>query len=382
MILEGAPVTGLTLIISAVSSAMVRGQFTRYRSAAFATATPLVPSSTWTIVKRLMLESIPIGPLGFSVFDICLAMNLLYQFRTLERRWGSNSFLAFLLTSSALGVCTTQFLVTESGTRQLSLDAVRILSAAGTLVPLAALLTRYLREVPSLHIVIQRVPVVGVTVSEKLIVVLPLLKLLLNPETQIATQTSRRAAVIVDVGLWTRLLCTLVGFLFAIFSTRTTALRWWLVLFTKYACRPLLCFLRPLTEILFGAPYAVDHAKPRHQSRQGANFQLDSDGSGDASVVDDGRYVLQSLAGGDALQEVRARMRARRHAQNQEGANAAADSRAPALARRRPQEEAARSSAVAAIEALGLAVSRDEIVAALDMTDGSVEAAVHVLLAA
>ncbi|KPA79239.1 putative mitochondrial hypothetical protein [Leptomonas pyrrhocoris] len=390
MVLEGAPVTGLTLIISTVSSAMVRGQYTRYRNAAFAAASPLSPHSTSTAVKRLLLQSIPIGPLGFSAFDVCLAVSLAYQFRTLERRWGSNPFLGFLLTASAFGVCATQLFVTDSGTPQLSLDAVRILSAVGTLVPLAALLTRYVREVPSLHIIMHRLPGTHLAVTEKALVLLPFLKLVLNPVTQVDAQTYRRAAVIVDVGLWTRLLCTLIGVLFAIFSTRSTALRWWLVLFTKYVCRPLLRFLRPLTEILFGASFTVDHAKPRHRQQQqqqgGGSFHFDNDGSGDAagaaSVVDDGRYVVESLAGGDALQEVRARMRARRHAMGRGGANgdgAGSASRTP-VTRRSPQEEAARASAVATIEALGLPVGRDEIAAVLDMTDGNVETAVHVLM--
>ena len=387
MILEGAPVTGLTLLISTVSSAMVRGQFTRYRTAAFAASTPQAPLSNYTLFKRLLLESLPIGPLGFSLFDVCLAIHLLYQFRTLERRWGSNTFLAFLLSSSALGVGATQWLVTESSTRQLSLDAVRIFSAVGVLVPLTALLTRYVREVPSLHVLVKRVPGTSIAVTEKALVLLPLMKLVLNPNTRIDRQTYRRAAVVVDVGLWTRLLCTLIGFLFATFSTRSFTLRWWLVLFTKYVCRPLLRFLRPLTEILFGASFTVDHATPRHRQPHGnASFDFDGDGNrGTATVVDDGRYVVESLTGGSALQEVRARARARRQAQRRVGASATAGGGATAAASsssqvlRSPQEEAVRASAVATIEALGLPVGRDEIMAALDMTDGNVETAVHVL---
>lgn len=385
--------TGLTLLISSVSSAMVRGQFTRHRSAAFAAGTATAPLTTYTIVKRLLLESLPIGPLGFSVLDVLLAVDLLYQFRTLERRWGANSFLAFLLTSSALGVWATQFLVTESGTRQLSVDAVRIFSAVGTLVPLSALLTRYLREVPSLHVLLPRLPGTRLAVTEKALVLLPLLKLILSPATQIDIQTYRRAAVVVDVGLWTRLLCALLGVLFATFSTRSALLKCWLVYFSRYVCRPLLRFLRPLTEILFGAAFTADHAKPRHRQPPhpqqsgldggfgGAEGDFHFDGSGNGGerggVVDDGRYVVESLTGGDnTLQEVRARMRARRHAQGRGGPASAA---APPP-RRSPQEDAARASAVASIEALGLPVSRDQIAAALDMTDGNVETAVHVLL--
>jgi hypothetical protein len=385
MILEGAPVTGLTLLISAVSSAMVRRLFTSYRSAAFAAASPLAPHSTYTIVKRLLLESLPIGPLGFSAFDVFLAIDLLYQFRTLERRWGSNSFLAFMLTSSALGVCAAQLLVTESGTRQLSVDAVRIFSAVGTLVPLSAMLTRYLHEVPSLYVILHHIPGTGLAITEKTLVLLPLVKLVLNPTTQIDIQTYRRAAVVVDVGMWTRLLCTLLGVVFATFSTRSLTLRWWLAVFAKYVCRFLLRFLRPLTEILFGVSFTADHAKPRYrQPHNNQSLHFDNDGSGDtAAVVDDGRYVVQSLTGGSALQEVRARMRARRHAQGRGNSGNAAELHPPpppSRVRRSPQEEEARMSAAASIEALGLPVSRDDIAAALDIADGNVETAVHLLL--
>ncbi|CBZ34553.1 hypothetical protein, conserved [Leishmania donovani] len=393
MILEGAPVTGLTLLISTVSSTMVRGQYTRYRNMAFAPDTLAAPLTCFALAKRLLLQSIPIGPLGISAMDIFLAINLLYQFRTLERRWGSNTYMAFLFTSAVLGVCTVQLFVTESGSKQLSIDAVRILSAAGTIVPLAALLTCYLREVPSRSTLAMRIPGTNLIISEKALTLLPLMKLVLSPSTQLQAQTFRRAAVEADVGVWTRLWLALVGAIFAVMSTRSHVVRWWLTVFTRYICRPLLRFLRPLTDVLFGPSFTVDHAKPRNaRHHQGGNgsFQLGIggaragfDGADDAGVVDGGRYVVESLTGGDTLQEVRARMRARRHgAQQQQGSRGGAVAAgAPAQARRRsPQEETARNEAIATIEAIGLRASRDEIIAALDMTGGNLEMAVQILL--
>ncbi|KAG5500809.1 hypothetical protein JIQ42_04834 [Leishmania sp. Namibia] len=394
MILEGAPVTGLTLLISTVSSTMVRGQYTRYRNMVFAADTLATPLASFTFAKRLLLQCIPIGPLGISAVDIFLAINLLYQFRTLERRWGSNSYMAFLLSSAMLGVCAVQLFITESGSKQLSVDAVRILSAAGTIVPLSALLTCHLREVPSRSALAVRIPGTNLTVSEKALALLPLLKLLLTPSSQLQAQTFRRAAVEVDVGVWSRLWFALIGAIFAMMSTRSGVVRWWLTVFTRYVCRPLLRFLRPLTDVLFGPSFTVDHAKPRRaQHQQGGNgsFHLGGsgarvgfDGADDAGVVDGGRYVVESLMGGDPLQEVRARMRARRHRaqQQQQGplSGAVADRVAFPARRRSQQEEAARNEAVSTIEAIGLHASRDEISAALDMAGGNLEMAVQILL--
>ncbi|KAG5477815.1 hypothetical protein LSCM1_05117 [Leishmania martiniquensis] len=395
MILEGAPVTGLTLLISTVSSTMVRGQYTRYRGTAFAADTLAAPLAGFTFTRRLLLQSIPIGPLGISVMDIFLTINLLYQFRTLERRWGSNSFMAFLFSSAMLGVCAVQLFITESGSKQLSIDAVRILSAAGTIVPLSALLTCYLREVPSRSTLAMRIPGTNLTISEKAVALLPLLKLLLTPSTQLQAQTFRRAAVEVDVGVWTRLWFALIGTVFALMSTRSGVVRWWLTVFTRYVCRPLLRFLRPLTDVLFGPSFTVDHAKPRsaqHQQGGNGNFQLGGgsarggfDGADDTGVVDGGRYVVESLMGDDPLQEVRARMRARRHRaqqHQQQGplGDTVADRASAPVRRRSTQGEAARNEAVATIEAIGLRASRDEIIAALDMAGGSLEMAVQILL--
>ncbi|KAK7195581.1 hypothetical protein NESM_000486700 [Novymonas esmeraldas] len=391
MILEGAPVTGLTVFISTVSAAMVAGQYSRYRSMAFAAGTTAAPLTTFTLLKRLALESVPLGPLGNSAMDIVLAVNLLYQCRTLERRWGSNSFLAFLLSAAMLGVCSVQLLITESGSKHLSLDAVRIFSAAGTLVPLAALLTRYVREVPSRSTLAVPIPGTAFSISEKALVLLPLLKLVLSPSTQLQPQTFRRAAVDVDVGVWTRLWLALIGTIFAMLSTRSAVVQWWLMTFSRHVCRPLLRFLRPLTDAVFGPTFTVDHAKPRHAQpqpqpshsgahgdarlgRHGGGRVLDGDADA-GGVVDGGRYVVESLTGDDALQEVRARMRSRRHAPRHTAAGAAG----PTVVRS-PQAEAARAEAIATLEAIGLRASRDEISAALDMTEGNLEMAVQILL--
>ncbi|CAJ1025794.1 hypothetical protein, conserved [Leishmania lindenbergi] len=393
MILEGVPVTGLTLLISTVSSAMVRGHYTRYRNLAFPADTLATPLSSFAVAKRLLLQSIPVGPLGISVMDVFLAINLLYQFRTLERRWGSNSYMAFVFSSAMLGVCAIQLFVAESGSKQLSIDAVRILSAAGTITPLSALATCYLREVPPRSTLAMRIPGTNFTISEKALMLLPLLKLVLCPSTQLQMQTFRRAAVEVDVGVWTRLWLAIIGAIFSMMSTRSCVIRWWLTVFTRYMCRPLLRFLRPLTEALFGPSFTVDHAKPRsaqHQQGGNGNFQLgigsargNFGGADDAGVVDGGRYVVESLTGDATLQEVRARMRARRHrAQQQQSPRAgvvAAGAVDPAR-RTSPQEEAARNEAIATVEEIGLNASRDEIIAALDMTGGHLEMAVQILL--
>ncbi|KAG5503503.1 hypothetical protein JKF63_05642 [Porcisia hertigi] len=389
MILEGAPVTGLTLLISTVSSAMVRGQYTRYRNLAFPPGTPAAPLTSFTLAKRLFLESIPIGSLGISAMDILLAVNLLYQFRTLERRWGSNSYMAFVFSSAILGVCAVQLFITESGSKHLSVDAVRILSAAGILVPLSALLTRYLREMPSRSTLAMRIPGTNLSISDKALALLPLSKLVLSPSTQLQAQTFRRAAVEVDVGVWTRLWFVVFGALFAILSTHSIVVQWWLAVFTRYVCRPLLRFLQPVTDVLFGRSFTVDHAKPRStQQRSSGNMSLQAGGVGgarDTGVIDGGRYVVESLTGGNALQELGARIRARRHGaqphqvQGLQGGSVAPSAAAPAW-HRSPQEEAARNEAIATVEAIGLRASRDEIIAALDMAGGNLEMAVQILL--
>lgn len=419
MVLEHAPITGLTLLFTSISSTIKREQYAALTTRHYAARNLGGPNaqqqqaaadlSTWRRIRRLPLESLPFGPLGTSLQDTFLAGSVIAQMRALERRWGSNSFLSFLLTSSALGIAAMHVFVTESNSPVLSVDMLRVASAGGLLVPLVALATRYTKEIPSLN----RLSLPGLgrfTITEKAMYIVPLVKLVLLPEVELVAQTHKRRAVLVDIGVWTRLLLALIGLLFGIASTRSTWLSWWLNTFSHYVCRPLINVLRPLLTFMFGATNVVEHAVPKHmQPGQGPHAEAAGFDSfagaaaahlGDPVVADGGRYTVDSLmgntpaaAGADPFGMRRRPMPASRRAGGAGGSSAGPTGAGPTpsssstvgrggraggsgVSRRRAVDP----RAVQQIQELGLDASDDEIAAALEATGGDVNAAVHLLM--
>lgn len=411
MVLPGAPVTGLTLFISSISSAILSEHYARHRSHSFVMAAALPTTSSthlFTFLRRALLQSIPIGPMGVSLNDTVLTFFLLFQMRQIERRWGSGLFMAYLWSSAVIGVVAMQGLVVEGVNRQLTVDALRIFSAAASLTPLTALAVRYLREVPSLSPVLMQTSSSAWSINTKMLCILvPLTKLILFPNTQLQSASFQRSAVTADVGFWVRLCFALLGVLFAVLSARPASwVSCWLRLVMRYITGPLLSCLRPIVEPVFGPPFFAEHVKPRrplddaslhrggplHQSgaptaalagssgsspTAAAAISLSSqrlrrgDGGGQAVVGDNGRYVVDSLVGRESGYfngdmglapplPLQRRQQQRRHVSEGE------------LRRHR--------TAITAIEALELGASSGEIIAALEATGGDIDAAVHLLL--
>lgn len=273
MVLENAPVTGLLLGISVLSTA------TTPRHYAISQRPPGL-RGWWITIRSLPLNTLPFGSIGTSLTDVVCVLMLLLQMRILERRWGSSSFLAFVLTTSLAGSVMLNILVTEA-TPPLTLDQLRIFSAGGSIVPLVALAVRCLSEVPSLHH--WRVPIASVLLTENLMIILPFLRLVLFPGTEFFPRTQRQRAIQVDVGLWVRVLLTLCGVTLGIASTRARLLVRWLDFFSRYVCRPFMNFARPVLSVIFGSTKGVLFGVP--QQRAGGH------------TATGGRYTVDNIAG-------------------------------------------------------------------------------------
>ncbi|ORC88792.1 uncharacterized protein TM35_000152230 [Trypanosoma theileri] len=358
MVFEHAPVTGLLLGICSISTSIVSQQYiTPQRQ-------DVLPG--WkTTIRRLPLESLPFGSLGVSLTDISCAMALLFQMRILERRWGSAPFLAFVLTTAMAGSVLLNVIVTES-TPSLSLEQLRVLCGGGSIVPLVALVTRRFMEVPSLSQ--WRVPVTSIVLSEKLWVLLPLLRLLLFPDTQIRARTQKQRAIHVDIGLWTRLLLTLFGVLLGIATTKTRLLSWWLDFFSLRVCRPFLNFLQPVLTAIFGAKNVVELSVPRQhgsgQSAGGGRYTVDNISGFNGSR--DQRYP--SVYSYDDFSSAGSQFRHReRFSSNSSNANFNAS-------------DASLEVQIAHIMELGMGFDADAIRAALIAANGQEDAAVEILV--
>lgn len=96
----------------------------------------------------------------------------------------------------------------------------------------------------------------------------PLIKLVMRPNKQLQSSGYRRGAIMMDLGVWTRLLFTFIGFLFAIFSDNCWPIKLWLHFFRHWCCRPVLYFLRPLLTVIFGPSSTIEHNIPKVVQRQ------------------------------------------------------------------------------------------------------------------
>ncbi|RNF02795.1 uncharacterized protein Tco025E_08331 [Trypanosoma conorhini] len=273
MVLDHAPVTGLLLSISALSMSLTPRHYMAWRHA-------YVAPGWRTTIRHLPLETLPFGSIGVSPTDVMCTLLVLFQMRILERRWGSPFFLAFVLTSAMTGSALLNMLVTEA-TPPLNLDQLRILSAGGSIVPLVALATRYLLEVRSLRR--WRVPLLQFALTEWSFVLLPLMRLVFFPATEVLPRTHKQGAIQVDIGSWTRVLLALLGILWGIASRETWLLTWWLKFSSRYICRPFIRFIRPILSCLTGPANVVELGIPR---------QNNSDQSAPG-----GRYTVDNLAG-------------------------------------------------------------------------------------
>ncbi|KAH9597106.1 Ubiquitin-associated domain [Trypanosoma melophagium] len=273
MVFEHAPVTGLLLGISSLSTSIASRHYMMAQR-------PDVLPGWKTTLRWLPLESLPFGSLGVSLTDVSCAVAVLFQMRILERRWGSAPFLAFVLSAAMAGSVLLNVIITES-TSSLSLEQLRILCGGGSIVPLVALVTRYFMEVPSLSQ--WRIPGTSVVLTEKLSVLLPLLRLVLFPDTQIRARTQRHRAIHVDIGLWSRVLLVIFGILLGVAATRTRLVSWWLGFFCRRVCRPFLSSIQPVLNAIFGPKNGVEVGVPRQH--------------GIGQVGAGGRYSVDNISG-------------------------------------------------------------------------------------
>ncbi|CCW62570.1 unnamed protein product [Phytomonas sp. EM1] len=415
MVLDHAPVTGLTLLFMTISTKI---NHERYKPVNGHVPFPLALrglnqpgvstlACIFAYARHLAVEVAPFGVLGTSLQDILLATSVIVQMRVLERRWGPSYFLSFLLSSSAIGVAALHLLVTEStyGER-MPLESLRLLSAGASLVTFAGLATRYLHEIPLRSDFCIRVPGTSMAFTEKATFVLPLLKLILAPDGELQSPSHRRRAVVVDIGLWTRILLALVGVLLGLMSAHPGWFSCWLELFSKCICRPIINFLRPLLTYLFGPPNLVEHAVPRQQQRShrggaptGGVAIPGMPTSASPIREDGGRIAVDNLSGGGAITEddhllfffqgnVDHPLR-RRGVQGGPVSTDAALSRprsrrggAASPSRSVPQESIspAYEGSIAYIQEMGLPRSRAEILVALRETHGDVNNAIELLL--
>lgn len=414
MVLEHAPVTGLTVLFSSISAAVTSEKYTRpphrvlLRHAAAAAAAagdgaPYAGTSLFVSLRRMCVESIPLGGLGATVGDIALSLSVVLQMRVLERRWGSASFLAFLVNAAATGVCLLHILTgpPASGTRSpldmyipadgslsgrhsnlfFTPEAVRVLTGAASLVPLTALVVRYMLDVPSSSRGL-RIPGTSLALTERVTFILPLLKLILAPNGVLQPPTHKRDVVQVSVGLWTRLLLALAGLAFGFTSAQSPRMQWWLRFFSQRVCAPVLNAIRPfLVTPLFGSSKVTTHTMPPHlqqpqpqhqQEGTGVEFHEGQrgafppqrpaqqrppdppygfeDGGGDDEGGDRGRISVGNLTGAVPSQRFRSR------------------------------NTAVPPTAVAQIMEMGIGQSEEQVAAALRACGGDVSAAVNLLL--
>ncbi|EAN87576.1 hypothetical protein C3747_42g53 [Trypanosoma cruzi] len=273
MVLENAPVTGLLLGISVLSLSFTPRQYITLQH-------PYVASGWKTTIRRLPLETLPFGLIGVSLIDVTCTLLILFQMRILERRWGSSLFLAFVMTSAMTGSVLLNMFITES-TPPLNLDQLRILSSGGSIVPLVALVTRYVLEVRSLCR--WRVPLLPIVITEWSLVFAPLIRLVMFPATEIRPRTHKQRAIHVDIGSWTRLMLTLLGIVWGIASKETRLLKWWLSFSSRYICRPFINFIRPVLSCMAGSTSVVELGIPQQNSGE--------------QTVTSGRYTVDNLAG-------------------------------------------------------------------------------------
>lgn len=421
MVLEHAPVTGLTLLFSSIMTAVVPDRYANRAEALRrgwrpnASASARVTAATITgshhgggTSERLatsngggllswrrslgqwLWEAPPLGPLGggHNLWDVVLASSIVHQARALERRWGSMSFLSFLLTSSSVGVALMHALVSDTTSSShggvLTIEGVYVLSAGASLVPLTALVTRYLYEVPALSRLRLPIPGTSITLTTDHVTLLgPLLKLVLVPATVLEHGTHRRPAVIVDIGLCTRLLLLLVGTLFGLLSARPSWLSWWLAFFGRRVCRPLLNLLQPVLSPVFGPTTCTVHVLRRHL-QSGTSNHVDPGlyGAGVSThrQQEGGRISVGSLTEDATPTEDWQRMRMRASAAPQRPGMGQSSGRGTHAREEMASTSVVSADALSRVLEMGLPVSREDIIEALQVTAGDVAGAVHLLL--
>ncbi|RHW73288.1 UBA/TS-N domain containing protein [Trypanosoma brucei equiperdum] len=371
MALAHAPITGFLIGISVYySSAAIRGHVVSQSS-----RTVLGWTAT---IKRLPILTFPLGTLGISIFDLGCALFIIIQMRKLERRWGSASFLAFVVTTAMISSFIINVCVVRGSSLSLPFEQLQVLSAAGSLMPLASLVTRFIMEVPSLDA--WESFSFPLAIISKPLLTLSMLKLIVCPETELPMRTSRlRGSVIrADAGLYTRLVLTLLGVVFGLASGRQGPLAWFLGLFSRRVCRPVLRLLKPILNIVGGQSPTVE-LKPLKRA-------------GNVRAATDGRYTVDNLVEGGYLNDDEAfglwssgGARHRRNARpmpQREGRNPTGNQQTthrPVGGRVGDVEVDER---VAQIMELGMGFSAEDIRHALSAAGGQVDVAVNVLVGA
>lgn len=428
MACRNTPVTTLTLLISSISTLVLYERYMEPRITANA-----LHSSAYTgrsffslLLRSFPFHVIPLGVLGVSKTDIACAFYVLFRCRLLEQRWGSSYFLSFLCHASLLGAVALHMLLPPASLYADQLAAVlgdssssrhllgikffrvlasvmgnggeglRTLCAAASIVPLAALTTRYMREIPALRRMVRLWGGDSGATShaggsdaaaaeddgayyftEKSLIVVALAKLVVFPNTLLAemdgntkrrlmlhlTNTNARNAYYdtsnfvssidfsrLHVSLLLRLVLCLVGVFFGFASTRNKFISQSIGKFSKHVCRFLLNALAPFTSVvLFAGPTnTIEHVLPPHyQDNNNNNINAQR---GDHHFNGNNNNHVDNIGG---------------HRRNHEAAQGNVD-----------------MGAVQQIEELQLpGVSREAIIEALRLVQGDVNAAVQHLLA-
>lgn len=325
---------------------------------------------------RVPLTCFPIMPLASGGWTFVCLIVLLFHFRHLERRWGSPSFLTFVLVASLLGRAAAQIAVPGSTS---AADATRIATLAAAVVPISALCCRYYIDIPSL----EKTRIFGnVVVSEKVLIWGCALKVLLFPFVVNGVDVSSRLVPVSNIPILSRLLMVLAGagLAFLIRTSRASQKRIrtgarksvGAVFMDRLAvavATPIVRWvLQPLFLPVCGSSSSVQHYPP--PNHQAPNQQR---GPRDRAVG--------NLVGDDAdiTPEMWEQIRREQEALNQSptSPNSAArtfpsvTSRSAASASLPPVDH----EKVALLESLGLGVTREAVVQALIVCNGDVETA-------
>jgi hypothetical protein len=263
---------------------------------------------------------------------VCVLI-VFFHMRTLERRWGSSSFLTFLLWISVVNYVTAVVLF-----------GIRPGTVSALLAPVVALALRYYLEMPAIGT--SRLGPIAVT--DKFLLIGAVAKLLLFPGAHVA-----------EASLWTRLGIGLIGAIASYFGRRSASFA--LPQPPQSRLHQVLEGLerrvvRPVWDGLLVLPFKHSLAVPRVVRRK------------PMPRVDPEAVPNEVL---DQIAAMEGRPRGR---MPQTGPPTPAVNPQPAPVR------TADPSLVQTIEELNLGASREEIMHALEMTGGNVDNAVAILL--
>lgn len=166
---------------------------------------PGVVASLLIHVPLSMFPVFPYAPSGWTF--VCLLL-FLFHCRQLERQWGSPRMFTFISVMSLIGRLAAQLVVSGSSA---SANATRAAYLLAALVPLAALMTRHLTDIPA----VGRTSLFSgrLCVSEKIFVLAAAVMVVVFSPDPPAFLHERHAARVQHVSVWSRALLAASGVL-------------------------------------------------------------------------------------------------------------------------------------------------------------------------